>query len=147
MLSWITRLGGRNSMREKQAVRTTCFLLVCLAALAGLLIIRLSHPSIARATTGSLAALWHFDESAGISASDSSGNGNSAVLTGGTILPAFVPGKFANAINFNGADNFAQVADNATLEPSSQITVEMWVNSSNPGTIAYLLSKGANDCS
>jgi hypothetical protein len=133
-------------MWEENAVSKTCFALVCLAALAGLLFARMSHPSIAGATTGSLAALWHFDESTGLSASDSSGNGNSGVLTGNTVPPAFAPGKFGNAINFNGVDNFVQVADNAGLEPSSQVTVEMWVNSSNPGTIAYLLSKGANNC-
>ena len=113
-------------------MRKICFVLACLAAVAGLLFIRLNHPSIARATTGSLAALWHFDEGAGSSAFDSSGNGNVGVLTSSTVLPTFVPGKFETALKFDGVDDFVQVGDSASLEPSTNITVEMWVNSLIP---------------
>jgi hypothetical protein len=67
--------------------------------------------------------------------------GNNGILVGGVD---FVPGEAGQAFRFNGVDGEVKVPDSASLEPSTALTVDLWVNSSNPGDQTYLLSKGAN---
>lgn len=69
-------------------------------------------------TTG-LASWWKLDELGGGIASDSSGSGRDATVTGGN----FVGGKLANAIQFTGAASRASYA----AADGNQITVAAWV--------------------
>ncbi len=59
---------------------------------------------------------------------------------------ATASGLVRQAFTFDGVDDFVNVPNNAALEPK-QITVDLWVNSANPGSAAYLLAKGAQGCS
>ena len=71
--------------------------------------------------------VWLFNETAGDTASDSSGNGNDGTLEGD---PNWVPdGKFGNALELDGAGDYVSVPDHETLdtELSETFTIVIWV--------------------
>src|SRR5437868_3392260 len=77
-----------------------------------------------------LAAAYSFDEGVGTSAIDDSGNGNL-----GTISAAsWVPGHTGSAVSFNGTSSWVTVADSPSLDLSSGMTLEAWVDPSAPQT-------------
>jgi hypothetical protein len=77
---------------------------------------------------------WNFNEGSGSTASDSSGNGNSGMLTTyqDTTLPQWVNGIYGSALKFDGIGDFVQVPDSSSLDFSSAtgsgVTVMAWVN-------------------
>ncbi len=73
-------------------------------------------------TDSNTKGLYHFDESSGGSASDSSGNSNNATVTGAT----FTTGQLNNALSFNGTSNYATVPDSASLSLTQSNTLEAW---------------------
>ena len=76
--------------------------------------------------------------------SDSSGNGNGGVLSGGV---SWVGGVFGSALSFDGSSGQVKVSDNTALEPASTVTVSAWVKQTGtPGDYRYVLAKGANGC-
>lgn len=68
-----------------------------------------------------LAAHLKFDEASGVTAADSSGNNWPATLING---PTFVTGKFGNAINLDGANDYGSVGD---LDISPAVSISMWI--------------------
>ena len=64
---------------------------------------------------------YHFNESSGITATDSSGNGRNATLYGGYTWGA---GKFSNAITLNGTSGYIGIPDLGSL---GSCTVTTWV--------------------
>jgi hypothetical protein len=66
-------------------------------------------------------ALWHFDEGAGDSVYDASGNGNHGRIYGAQ----WWPGVFGQALNFKGADS-VKVIDKPSLHVPA-VTIEAWV--------------------
>jgi Concanavalin A-like lectin/glucanases superfamily len=117
------------------------------AALAGLA--ALLAAQTAQAADG--LARWPMDEGAGQVAADVSGNGHHARL--GRLAgadpsdPAWVPGRFGAALRFiGGEDEFAEIAQPATLAPAS-VTVEAWVRRlGSPGQWRYVISNGGQQC-
>jgi hypothetical protein len=84
-----------------------------------------------------------FNESAGSTvASDASGRGHN-----GSVLEAqFVPGRFGNALSFDGVNDWVTVADAAALDLSSAMTLEAWVKpTSVAGWRTVLLKEGAGN--
>ncbi len=70
-----------------------------------------------------LVAEWHFDEGSGIVVKDSSGNRNDGTIHGAT----WVDGKFGKALSFDGVDDYVDCGNDASLNPSDEITIEIWV--------------------
>ena len=69
-----------------------------------------------------LVGWWRFSDNA----FDSSGNGNTGTLVNG---PQWVAGKFGgNALSFDGVNDYVEVPNSASLNPTSHITVEAWFN-------------------
>ena len=68
-----------------------------------------------------------FNEEAGATATDSSGNGNHGTLAGATRTTA---GKFGGGVSFNGISDVVTVADAASLDLTSGMTLEAWVQPS-----------------
>jgi hypothetical protein len=67
---------------------------------------------------------WQFNESSGVSASDSSGNGNTGTLTNG---PTFVAGRDSgNALNFDGVNDQVRITRNTGLEPA-KVSLSAWI--------------------
>jgi hypothetical protein len=78
---------------------------------------------------GNLMAAYGFEEGSGNTVTDSSGNGNTGVITGGAI---WTTGRFGGAIYFDGTSAAITVNDSASLDLTSGMTLEAWVN---PGSI------------
>jgi len=78
--------------------------------------------SLASGAWADLVGHWKFDEGAGTTAADSSGNGNDGALTG-TL--EWVPGQIGSALQFDG-DDWVDCGDVLTL--TEQLTIACWVN-------------------
>ncbi|HXG19026.1 MAG TPA: LamG-like jellyroll fold domain-containing protein [Methylomirabilota bacterium] len=99
-----------------------------------------------------LVAAYAFNEGAGGTTADASGNGNTGTLTG----PAWAAqGKYGSALSFNGA-SFVTVNDSPTLDLTNGMTLEAWVYPTvtptnwstavmkeQPGGLVYTLYAGA----
>ena len=59
----------------------------------------------------------HFNEGAGTTTADASGNGHIGTLVNG---PTWGPGKYGQGLNFNGTNSYVNIADHAdyTLTPT-----------------------------
>ncbi len=76
---------------------------------------------------GSTKALFHFDETSGTSASDDSGNNNTATITNGS----FVTGNLNNSLSLNGDTSSVSVPDSSSLSLSQNNTLEAWTKFSS----------------
>ncbi len=97
----------------------------------------LSPPSAYVPPNGSVGQ-WHFDESTGVIAADSSGPGNTAFLTCLTAscvsTPTFVagPAGLGSAVSFSGlASGLVRVPNAAQYTFTDKLTVSAWVNPSS----------------
>jgi hypothetical protein len=78
------------------------------------------------ALASGLQAYWKFDEVAGGSAFDSSGNGRNAGLANGAL---FAMGRFGNALELDGVNDVASFAAMAL----NQLTVAAWIRADSQG--------------
>jgi len=76
---------------------------------------------------------WHFDEGSGNIAHDTSGEGNDGTLYDGNTTnddgdtpPQWIDGKFGKALSFDGVDDYVEVPDSESLNPTEEITVMGW---------------------
>ncbi|HEX9153287.1 MAG TPA: hypothetical protein VF809_00530, partial [Candidatus Saccharimonadales bacterium] len=74
------------------------------------------------ATDANTMGLYHFDESAGDIANDSSTSTNN----GAALNSSFVPGQLNNALSLNGASSKVRVPDSSSSSLSQQSTIEAW---------------------
>ncbi|MFZ3077291.1 MAG: LamG domain-containing protein [Candidatus Aenigmatarchaeota archaeon] len=84
-----------------------------------------------------LAGSWNFDEGSGTKAYDNSGNGNTGTLTGmnntgnnlnGTAPSGWTAGKYGDGLGFDGANDYVNVGNGASLNITNAITISAWVN-------------------
>ena len=75
-------------------------------------------------TPAGLVGAWGFDEGAGASVRDTSGEGNDGAISGAAWAQA---GRFGKALNFDGRDDWVTVADDASLDLTGPMTLEAWV--------------------
>ena len=80
------------------------FVGIIVFAIIGFFIFSL-NPDSAAVNVENITAMWLFDEGEGTTATDSSGNGNDGTIHGAT----WVDGKFGQALEFNGTDNWVEV--------------------------------------
>ena len=84
-----------------------------------------------------------FNEGTGVTVTDSSGNSNSGTLSGATWSTS---GKFGNALSFNGSNALVSIADSASLDLTTGMTLEAWVNpSATSSAWRDVIYKGPND--
>jgi hypothetical protein len=100
------------------------------------------------AVPSGLVAAYTFAEGTGATTADVSGNGNTGTLTGAGWSTA---GRFGKAVSFDGINDLVSIADAATLDLTSGMTIEAWVNPAAlsgwrtvalkgmPGGLAYAL--------
>ena len=82
------------------------------------------------AQAGTVAALWHMDETSGSTMNDSSGNSNDGNLTDVTLG---VPGVSGTAYGFNGTTSIASVPSSGSLNPgNADITLTAHVKFTGP---------------
>jgi hypothetical protein len=73
-----------------------------------------------------LVGWWKFDETAGDTAADSSGNGNNGKLTNLAAPGCWVAGKIGNALQFSGT-SYVNCGNGNALNFSDEVTVTAWV--------------------
>jgi hypothetical protein len=78
--------------------------------------------SVENVTTGLVLALG-FDEGAGTSTSDASGSSNNGTISGAT----WTAGRFGQALSFDGVNDMVSVADSASLDLSTGMTLQVWL--------------------
>ena len=71
----------------------------------------------------SLVAAYGFEEGSGGTVADGSGNGNAGTIQGAT----WAPGRFGNALSFDGTSSAVVVRDSAALDFTTGMTLEAWV--------------------
>jgi fibronectin type 3 domain-containing protein len=88
----------------------------------------------ATATTGALGlvAAYSFDEGTGTTVGDSSGNGNTGTISNATWTTA---GKYGAALSFNGTNARVNVPNSTSLQLTSGMTLEAWVNPANVSSV------------
>jgi parallel beta-helix repeat protein len=82
----------------------------------------------------SLRGYWAFNEENGTIIYDNSTFENTGILSG----PTRVAGKFANGLQFDGSNDYVNISNSNSLNPSNAITIEAWFKTSSSGV---LLSK------
>lgn len=106
---------------------------------------------------GAPIAHWKFDECQGITANDSSGNGNSGTITIGATVPQSsvgtctvvdtatawyngATGKYNASLNFDGVDDYVYVADNDLWNfGNNDFSIGMWAKfNSVTGTMDFI---------
>src|SRR5206468_285064 len=74
---------------------------------------------------------WKFDENAGSTAADSSGNNLNGTLQGGAGWGA---GKSGAAVTLNGTTAYVQVGDVPQLRVTTALSVAAWIRPTGPGS-------------
>jgi Concanavalin A-like lectin/glucanases superfamily len=122
----------------------------CLFALAGML----AHcpnasaalvPYRSAVLADGAVAYYEFDETAGTTATDSSGGDNNGTYLGGYILgePAGRAG-LGSAVNFNGSNARVRIPDSATFDlGTGAFSIELWFNSDSNDRGDLFTYKGA----
>ncbi len=96
-----------------------------------------------RATPAGLVAAYGFNENTGGTVVDASGNSNTGSLVNATWNTA---GKYGNALSFNGTNALVTVPDANSLDLTTGMTLEAWVNPSVvSGKWRDVIYKGVND--
>ena len=78
-----------------------------------------------------LVAAYGFDEASGTTVADRSGNGNTGTLANATWTSG---GKYGSALSFNGSNAWVTVANASSLNLTTGLTAEAWVNPSALGS-------------
>jgi hypothetical protein len=82
--------------------------------------------TVANAPPAGLVLALSFNEGTGTLANDTSGASNNGTLNGAT----WTTGKYGGGVSFAGAGTFVTVADSASLDLSTGMTISAWVNPS-----------------
>jgi hypothetical protein len=78
------------------------------------------------APAGGLVAAYGFEETTGTGVTDSSGRGNAGTLVGGTGRSA--TGRIGRGLTFDGVNDYVNVPDANSLDLTTGMTLEAWVN-------------------
>lgn len=74
------------------------------------------------------AGWWKMDEKSGGTAYDSSGNGNNGTLTNMDTSSDWVQGKYGNALDFDGSNDYVVTSVDEDINPKYNLTIEAWAN-------------------
>jgi hypothetical protein len=89
--------------------------------------------------TNGLVAYWPFDENSGTTAYDATSNANNGTINAAT----WTPGRMGSALQFDGSTSFVDCGVKTSLNPTSAVTVSVWVNlASYPGFYYSLVQNG-----
>ncbi|MBN1176841.1 MAG: LamG domain-containing protein [Dehalococcoidales bacterium] len=119
-------------------MKRTLIIILSTAVLLSLLVIPVT---IAGASGDAPAvAVWHLNESSGTTAADSSGNNNHGTLNNMDTATCWVSGKYGNALNFDGVDDYVNFGSDDSLELIDELTITLWVNRADKTTFERFLS-------
>src|SRR5215831_13179203 len=78
-----------------------------------------------RSMLATLVAAYSFSEGSGTQATDVTGTGNQGTIANAAWSPS---GKFGNALSFNGTNALVSIPSSASLNVTTGLTIEAWVN-------------------
>jgi chitodextrinase len=93
--------------------------------------------NVSNTAPAGLVGAYSFDEASGNTVIDSSGRANTGTISGATRLP----GKFGSGLFFNGDTSMVTVPDSSSLDLTTGMTLEAWVNPDVLDTWETLLFK------
>ncbi len=99
-----------------------------------------SFTTVAPPPAGLIAA-YAFDETTGATAADASGSGRTGTLSGATWTSS---GKNGGALSFDGINNLVTVADAASLNLTTALTLEAWVHPASDSSWRTVVLKEAS---
>ncbi|MHC4561075.1 MAG: LamG-like jellyroll fold domain-containing protein, partial [Planctomycetota bacterium] len=79
----------------------------------------------------SLIGWWMLDETAGLTARDSSGNRSDGTLTLMNPAQDWVTGKIGGALDFDGSNDYVDCGNDASLDITDEITLSTWIKMSS----------------
>jgi alpha-mannosidase len=91
----------------------------------------------------STSVLYPFNEGSGTVTVDASGNGSTGTLTNGAAWTT--AGKYSNALNFDGIDDYVVVSNGAGLDLGSTGTIEAWVKLNAINRWNSVIAKGGTN--
>lgn len=103
-----------------------------------IIFVTISGPPTPDFAVDGLVAHWRFDGGKGRIASDSSGNAYNGDMIG---MPQWVFGKFGDAIEFDGEDDYVVIVDDGTFGIEKNMTVMAWFMPNDPVTNRSLMVK------
>ena len=118
--------------RLVHAAQLAALTLVSLVAFAG-------AGSTGAATTPGLVAAYSFDAGTGTTLADNSGLANTGTISGAT----WAAGKNGSALTFDGVNDWVTIADSASLDLSTGMTLEAWVRPQRDRRLAHRRGEGA----
>jgi len=86
------------------------------------------------AERGGLVAAYGFNEGSGASVTDLSGSGNSGTASGTEWSTS---GRYGTALSFDGTSSTVTIPDSDSLDLTSAMTVEAWINPTALGATAW----------
>jgi len=86
----------------------------------------------ANSGNGELVGWWKLDDGSGLTAIDSSGNGNDGTLTN-MSGNEWTVGQIGGALELDGSNDYVDMGDAESLNITDAITVTAWIKPSNPG--------------
>ncbi|MGI6607121.1 MAG: LamG-like jellyroll fold domain-containing protein, partial [Peptococcia bacterium] len=89
---------------------------------------------------GTCVGQWSFDEGAGTTAADTSGNDNHGTIAG----PTWTNGVVGKALSFSG-NGCVEVPHHASLNPRNALTIEAWINPSTNMNWRKVISKSVGN--
>jgi hypothetical protein len=93
-----------------------------------------------------LVGYWSFNEATGTVATDFSGRGNKGTLTNisapASATSGWGNGKLAGGLNFDGSDDYVEVASNSAFGITGDITITAWIKRNTNNDYGGILSKG-----
>jgi hypothetical protein len=98
--------------------------------------------------TRGLVGYWDFNDGSGTNANDASDQNNDGTLTTMDPNTDWVSGKAGNggALDFDGSDDYVSVGQQTALEPTTAVTVSIWIKRSGAqASFAKVLWNGPND--
>ncbi len=89
-------------------------------------------PQRASAQASGLVAAYSFDEGAGTTVTDLSGNGNTGTIIGAVWTTA---GKFNKALSFDGVSSYVDLGNAPSLQLTGSMTWSAWINTAANSTV------------
>jgi methionine-rich copper-binding protein CopC len=93
---------------------------------------------VAPTSTAGLVAAYNFDQGAGSSLTDVSGNGRTGTISNATWSGS---GRYGGALSFNGINSVVNIANAASLQLTTGMTLEAWVSPASLGDWGAVIYK------
>lgn len=87
---------------------------------------KFTKPKIKAPTRDGLVGYWSMDEGTGTHVGDMSGNGNHGTMQNMDPATDWVAGKYGQALDFDGSDDYVQVSDDNSLDGMNELSISFW---------------------